>query len=76
MISFIGDDVIDAYMAKVKEQGLHTDLVASSGLKVVYTPLNGTGNKPVRRILREIGVKDVVVVPEQENPDGNFPTCP
>ena len=76
MISFIGDDVIDAYMAKVKEQGLHTDLVASSGLKVVYTPLNGTGNKPVRRILREIGVKDVVVVPEQEKPDGNFPTCP
>ena len=76
MISFIGNDVIDAYMAKVKEQGLHTDLVASSGLKVVYTPLNGTGNKPVRRILKEIGVKDVVVVPEQENPDGNFPTCP
>lgn len=76
MISFIGDDVIDAYIAKVKEQGLHTDLVAGSGLKVVYTPLNGTGNKPVRRILKEIGVKDVVVVPEQENPDGNFPTCP
>ena len=76
MISFIGDDVIDAYLAKVKEQGLHTDLVASSGLKVVYTPLNGTGNKPVRRILKEIGIKDVVVVPEQENPDGNFPTCP
>ena len=76
MISFIGDDVIDAYLAKVKEQGLHTDLVADSGLKVVYTPLNGTGNKPVRRILKEIGIKDVVVVPEQENPDGNFPTCP
>ena len=49
---------------------------AQSGLKVVYTPLNGTGNKPVRRILKEIGVKDVIVVPEQENPDGNFPTCP
>ncbi len=76
MISYIEDDVIDAYMAKVKEQGLHTDLVPGSGLKVVYTPLNGTGNKPVRRILKEIGVKDVVVVPEQENPDGNFPTCP
>ncbi len=76
MISYIGDDIIDAYLAKVKEQGLHTDLVAGSGLKVVYTPLNGTGNKPVRRILKEIGIKDVVVVPEQENPDGNFPTCP
>ena len=75
-ISYIDDSAIDAYIAKVREQGLHTDLVASSGLKVVYTPLNGTGNKPVRRILKEIGVKDVVVVPEQENPDGNFPTCP
>lgn len=76
MINYIEDSVIDAYLEKVKEQGLHTDLVADSGLKVVYTPLNGTGNKPVRRILKEIGIKDVVVVPEQENPDGNFPTCP
>ena len=76
MVKFIGDSVIDEYIAKVKEQGLHTDLVADSGLKVVYTPLNGTGNKPVRRVLKEIGIKDVVVVPEQELPDGNFPTCP
>ena len=76
MINYIEDSVIDAYLEKVKEQGLHTDLVADSGLKVVYTPLNGTGNKPVRRILKEIGIKDVVVVPDQENPDGNFPTCP
>ncbi len=76
MINYIEDSVIDSYLEKVKEQGLHTDLVADSGLKVVYTPLNGTGNKPVRRILKEIGIKDVVVVPEQENPDGNFPTCP
>lgn len=75
-VSYIEDDVIDKYLAKVKEQGLHTDLVPSSGLKVVYSPLNGTGNKPVRRILKEIGVADVTVVPEQENPDGNFPTCP
>ncbi len=75
-ISYIEDSVIDNYLAKVKEQGLHTDLVASSGLKVVYSPLNGTGNKPVRRILKEIGVENVTVVPEQENPDGNFPTCP
>lgn len=76
MVEYIKDSVIDAYMEKVLEQGLHTDLVAGSGLKVVYTPLNGTGNKPVRRILAQIGVKDVVVVPEQELPDGNFPTCP
>lgn len=76
MISYIGEDVIDEYLAKVKEQGIHKDLVAASGLKVVFTPLNGTGNKPVRRILKEIGVENVTVVPEQENPDGNFPTCP
>ena len=76
MVKYIEDSVIDEYIAKVKEQGLHTDLVADSGLKVVYTPLNGTGNKPVRRVLKEIGIKDVVVVPEQELPDGNFPTCP
>ena len=75
-VSYIDDTVIDEYIAKVREQSLHSDLVPTSNLKVVYTPLNGTGNKPVRRILKEIGVKDVVVVPEQENPDGNFPTCP
>lgn len=76
MISLIGQDVFDAYLEKVREQGIHTDLVADSGLKVVYTPLNGTGNKPVRAILKSIGIKEVTVVPEQENPDGNFPTCP
>ena len=75
-VNYIGQSTIDEYITKVLEQGLHTDLVPKSGLKVVYTPLNGTGNKPVRRILDEIGVKDVIVVPEQENPDGNFPTCP
>lgn len=76
LISFIGDDVIDAYMAEVRKQSLHPEICANAGLKVVYTPLNGTGNKPVRRILKEIGIKDVVIVPEQENPDGNFTTCP
>ena len=73
---YIGKDVIDRYLDKVAEQGIHTDLVADSGLKVVYTPLNGTGNKPVRAILKKIGIKEVTVVPEQELPDGNFPTCP
>ena len=76
MISYIGDDVIDNYMAEVRRQSLHPELCEKSGLKVVYTPLNGTGNKPVRRILKEIGIKDVVIVPEQENPDGTFSTCP
>ena len=76
MISYIGDDIIEAYYKRVLEEGIHTDLVADSGLKVVYTPLNGTGNKPVREILKRIGIKEVTVVPEQEKPDGNFPTCP
>lgn len=75
-IEYIGKQVIDAYLEKVSEQGIHTDLCASSGLKVVYTPLNGTGNKPVRAILDKIGIKDVTVVPEQEYPNGNFTTCP
>lgn len=75
-ICYIDDKCIDEYIAKVRLQSLHSDLVPGSDLKVVYSPLNGTGNKPVRRILKEIGVKDVIVVPEQENPDGNFPTCP
>ena len=76
MIEYIGQEVIDNYLANVLKQGIHTDIVAESGLKVVYTPLNGTGNKPVRAILKQIGIKEVTVVPEQENPDGNFTTCP
>ena len=75
-INYIPQSVIDSYLDEVSKQGIHADLVKSSGLKVVYTPLNGTGNKPVRAILKKIGVEDVTVVPEQEYPDGNFPTCP
>ena len=76
MISYITQDVIEEYYQNVLAQGIHTDLCADSGLKIVYTPLNGTGNKPVREILSRIGIKDVTVVKEQENPDGHFPTCP
>lgn len=76
MIEFIGQEVIDKFYENVLAQGLNTELIADSGLKVVYTPLNGTGNKPVRYILDKIGVKDVTVVPEQEMPDGRFTTCP
>ncbi len=75
-ISYIGQDVIDDYFDCVLAQGINTGLCAESGLKVVYTPLNGTGNKPVRNILAKIGISDVTVVPEQELPDGNFTTCP
>jgi phosphoglucomutase len=72
----MGDDVIDSFLDEVIKQCVNPNIVKSAGLKVIYTPLNGTGNKPVRKILDRIGVNEVYVVPEQENPDGNFPTCP
>ena len=75
-IKFIEDSVIEEYYQNVLAQGINTKLCADSGLKIVYTPLNGTGNKPVREILKRIGIQDVTVVKEQEMPDGNFPTCP
>lgn len=76
LIEYVNDDVYTEYLANVKEQQVNEGLCADSGLKVVYTPLNGTGNKLVRRVLKEIGINDVTVVPEQEMPDGNFTTCP
>lgn len=76
VISYTPQSVIDAYYEDVLKQSLNPTLCADSGLKIVYTPLNGTGNKPVRHILSKIGIRDVTVVPEQENPDGNFTTCP
>lgn len=76
LIEYMGDDVIDAFLDEVVKQCVNPDIIKNAGLKVIYTPLNGTGNKPVRKILDRIGVKDVYIVPEQENPDGNFPTCP
>ncbi len=75
-ISYISDEIKEAFYNSVLAEGINTELCASSGLKVVYTPLNGTGNKPVREILKRIGITDVTVVKEQENPDGNFTTCP
>lgn len=75
-IEFIGEDVINAFLDEVQKQCIHPEITAAADLKVIYTPLNGTGNKPVRAILDKIGIKKVYVVPEQENPDGNFPTCP
>ncbi|MBQ3022032.1 MAG: phospho-sugar mutase [Clostridia bacterium] len=68
----IGEDLDRAYIDAVKEQSLGIKI--PEDFKVVYTPLHGSGNKLVRRVLDEIGVKNVFVVPEQEKPDGNFPT--
>lgn len=74
LISTMGDDVIEAFLSEVMKQRVFPE--PCTGLKVVYTPLNGTGRVCVTRILDRIGVKDVTLVPEQEFPDGNFTTCP
>lgn len=76
LIEYMGEEIIDAFLDEVIKQCVNPQVTKNAGLKVIYTPLNGTGNKPVRKILDRIGVKDVTVVPEQEMPDGNFPTCP
>ncbi|HJB28322.1 MAG TPA: phospho-sugar mutase [Candidatus Blautia faecavium] len=72
----IGQAIDDAYMAELKKQVLHMDAIQAEGknLKIVYTPLHGTGNIPARRILKELGFENVYVVKEQELPDGDFPT--
>lgn len=76
IISYIDDSLIKEFYQRVLAQQVNPGICKKSVLKVFYTPLNGAGNKPVREVLRRIGLKDVSVVPEQEKPDGNFPTCP
>lgn len=75
IIEYIGEDVINAFLDRVESSRVSKDMDLSN-LKIIYTPLNGTGNKPVRKILDRIGIKNIEVVKEQENPDGNFPTVP
>ncbi len=76
LFEVIGKEVDDAYMAELKKQVIHMDAIETEGknLKIVYTPLHGTGNIPARRILKELGFENVYVVKEQELPDGDFPT--
>ena len=76
LIEYIADEVYEEFYKSVENCCLSLEECKNSGLKLIYTPLNGTGNKPVRRVLSDIGIKDVRIVKEQENPDGNFPTCP
>lgn len=75
-ISYIGDDVINSFLNTVKAESVRPDVCKKAQLKIIYTPLNGTGNEPVRAILKMIGINDVTVVPEQEKPDGMFQTAP
>ena len=78
LLSYIGEDVDKAYIEKVKALTIRKDLVKNKAkdLKIIYTPIHGSGNIPVRRVLSELGYENVKVVKEQEAPDGNFPTTP
>lgn len=76
LLNMIDSSVDDAYMAELKKQSIHPEMIekVSKDIKIVYTPLHGTGNVPVRRVLKELGFENVYVVKEQEKPDGAFPT--
>ncbi len=76
LLKIIGREIDDKYIAALKKQIIYPDMIREQGkeLKIVYTPLHGTGNVPVQRVLEELGFAHVYVVPEQEMPDGNFPT--
>ena len=76
MVEYVDDSVYTQYLECVKTRQVSKDICKDADLSVVYTPLNGTGNKLVRRVLSEIGVEKVAIVKEQEMPDGNFTTCP
>ena len=79
LVKWIGDEVLDAYYDAVADKSVNNltdEQIANAPLKLVYTPLNGTGLIPVTAVLNKVGVTDITVVPEQRDPDGDFPTCP
>ena len=76
VIEYISDEVINKYYDCVVSQQINPDVLKEANLHLVYTPLNGTGNKPVREVLKRLGVTNIDIVKEQELPDGNFTTCP
>ena len=75
-IEFISDDIHTKFIERVKQESLLSDEKIDKTIKIIYSPLHGTGLKPVTRILKEIGFENVIVVKEQEEPDGHFTTCP
>ena len=76
LIQYVEDDCCEALYQAIESRSVRPGLCATAGLKLVYSPLNGSGLVPVTRILKDLGITDVTIVPEQKNPDGNFPTCP
>lgn len=76
LIEYVGDDCKEALYAAIEARSVRPGLCKTAGLKLVYSPLNGSGLVPVTRVLNDIGIDDITIVPEQQYPDGNFPTCP
>ncbi len=76
LIEYIGEDCKEALYDAIKARSVRPGLCATAGLKLVYSPLNGSGLVPVLRVLNDIGISDITVVPQQREPDGHFPTCP
>ena len=76
LIQYVGEDCKEALYDAIKSRSIRPGLCKTAGLKLVYSPLNGSGLVPVMRVLNDIGIDDITVVPEQQYPDGNFPTCP
>ena len=76
LIEYVGDDCKEALYDAIKARSVRPGLCKTAGLKLVYSPLNGSGLVPVMRVLKDIGIDDITIVPEQQYPDGNFPTCP
>ena len=76
LIQYVGDDCKEALYDAIKARSVRPGLCRTAGLKLVYSPLNGSGLVPVTRVLKDIGITDITIVPEQKDPDGNFPTCP
>ena len=76
LISYIPNIVIDSFIEEIKKQSLLGDTIIDRNISIVYSPLNGSGLVPVRRALTELGFNNIIIVEEQEQPDGNFPTCP
>ena len=76
LIQYVGEDCKEALYDAIKVRSVRPGLCRTAGLKLVYSPLNGSGLVPVTRVLHDIGIDDITIVPEQQYPDGNFPTCP
>ena len=76
LIEYVGDDCKEELYAAIEARSVRPGICKTAGLKLVYSPLNGSGLVPVTRVLKDIGITDITIVPEQQYPDGNFPTCP